>query len=97
MVAFKDKKGKLSVFVRSYNADVACIDDRSFNDDGQFSKILDLLQVGSVPLVVARQSVEGLNPRTVFVPVGGKKIDDGEQLNQIRDPTPVNTFHVCSG
>ena len=82
MVVSKGKKGGLSVFVRSYDADVACIDDQPLNDDGQCSKLLDLLQVSSVPLLFARHSSKSPYPRTVIVPVGGKKIDDGEQLNQ---------------
>ena len=78
------QNGGLSLFVRSYSANVECIEDQPFDDDGQCSKILDSLPVSSRKLVFARPRSEDPDPGTVIVPVGGKYIGDGEYLNQRR-------------
>lgn len=82
IVAPKGQKSGLSLFVGSYSANVECIEDQPFDDDGQCSKVLDSLLVSSRKLVFARPRSEDPDPRTVTVPVGGKYIGDGEYLNQ---------------
>ena len=84
IVASKGRKGGLSLFVRSYSANVECIEDQPFDDDGQCSKVLDSLLVSSRNLVFARPRSEDPDMRTVIVPVGGKYIGDSEYLNQRR-------------
>ena len=78
IVACKGQKNGLSLFVGSYNADVECVEDQPFNDDGQCSKLVDLLLVGTVKLIFTRQISGNPYPGTVTVPVGGKKLSDGE-------------------
>ena len=82
IVASKGQKSGLSLFVRSYSANVECIEDQPFDDDGQCSKVLDSLPVSSRKLVFARPRSEDPDPRTVIVPVGGKYIGDGEYKSE---------------
>ena len=73
IAACEGQKGGLSLFVGSYSANVECIEDQPFNDDGQCSKLLDFLLVGSVKLIFRRPIPENPHPGTVTVPVGERK------------------------
>ena len=80
IVACEGQKSGLSLFVGSYSANVECIEDQPFNDDGQCSELVDFLLVGPVKLIFARPMPENPHPGTVIVPVGGKKISEGEYI-----------------